>query len=260
MPIPVVCACSAKLKVGDHLQGKHIKCPKCGALIPVGAAGGAAAFAPPPVESTPPTSAAVLADSALSLPQREQVAARLEPDERLVWADRPDARIALFRGCLFSVGFAFAAAVFAAILAIMGVNEGFKGTVGTVLAVLLGLIAAGLLVCGVGLPFVLRWRTGRTFYAFTTRRALAWPCDWFGRTQLAVYSPSVVSGVQRESVSSDVGNLVFAAERVTRKTREGTELTNQIRRHGFFLIRRPEEVERLLRETLIDPYLDRIYQ
>jgi hypothetical protein len=125
---------------------------------------------------------------------------------------------------------------------------------------LLGLCAAGLLVAGVALPFVLRWRTRRTFYAFTTKRALVWACASLGRPRLVVYPPSVVSGVQREPVSTEVGNLVFAVERVTKKTREGVEVTNRLRRHGFFLIRRPEEVERLLRETLVYPYLDQIYR
>lgn len=35
MPIPVACACGAKLRVGDQAAGKKAKCPKCGAILVV---------------------------------------------------------------------------------------------------------------------------------------------------------------------------------------------------------------------------------
>src|SRR5579871_3506362 len=100
MPIPVICACSAKLKVGDHLEGKHVKCPKCGALIQVGGAEGGPAAAPAPA----PTSEAVLQRSPLSDAEREAVEGELKEDERLVWAGKPDARAAFLRGLIVTVG------------------------------------------------------------------------------------------------------------------------------------------------------------
>jgi hypothetical protein len=250
MPIPVICACSAKLRVGDHLQGQHVQCPKCGARIPVGTVA-----APPPVAS-PPSSEAVPTASSLSPHEQEQVRQQLQADERLVWADKPEPRIAFFRGCIGSVVFAFVAFVILVIVIMLGVMKGFD-SITTLVIVVLGLVAGSFLLAGLGLPFVLRWRT---FYAFTTRRALAWPCDWFGRVQRRDYSPAIVSGVQREPVSTNVGNLVFGVERVLQKTSRGTRITHSFIRHGFFLIRQPDEVERLLRETLVDPYLDQIYK
>src|SRR5262249_42094989 len=160
--------------------------------LPVGTPAGAAA-----PEPFPPTSETVLAGSTLSREEREQVAAQLQRDERLVWADKPDARVAFFRGCIFAVAFVFPAAVVGGILVLLGTSGG------ALMGVLLGLIAAGFLVCAFALPLVLRWRTGRSFYAFTTKRVLAWPCDWLGRARLVVYEPSTVSGVQLERVSTD---------------------------------------------------------
>ncbi len=38
MPIPVTCACGARLKVPDDAAGKKVKCPKCAAILVVSAA------------------------------------------------------------------------------------------------------------------------------------------------------------------------------------------------------------------------------
>src|SRR5260370_28987257 len=108
MPIPVVCACSAKLKVADHLLDLDVRCPKGGS---VGAAAAPAPgspyyhlYAATPRGPTPPRPEAlvelpdappaspeeVLAQSPLSDAEKRTLAAELEDDERLVWAGKPD--------------------------------------------------------------------------------------------------------------------------------------------------------------------------
>jgi hypothetical protein len=258
MPIPVICGCSAKLKVGDHLQGKHVKCPKCGTLLVVG--GGAAPAPSPKAAPPPPTSEKVLADSRLSAEERDQLARQLKADERLVWADKPAPGGAFLRGCVVTLFLTLTAGMIAVAIAVayFAVEDVQKNGM-AVLAVPV-LLAAGLLVAGIVLPFVFRWRAGRTFYAFTNKRALAWESDWLGKPKLHVYPPAIVSGVHQMIPGAAVGDLVFAHERVTRKTRDGTEMTGAIRRHGFFSIRQPDQVERLLREHLIDPYVDEMNQ
>src|SRR5438270_745782 len=86
MPIPVVCTCAAKLKVGDHLKGKHIKCPKCGSLIAVGGPNGRTP-APAPAakpKADLPSPHEVLEQSNLSPQERQGRGGRRQPDLRLV--------------------------------------------------------------------------------------------------------------------------------------------------------------------------------
>jgi hypothetical protein len=262
MPIPVVCRCSAKLKVGDHLQGKHILCPKCGALLAVGVNGGAAA--PPPAPPAPPRSADVLARSELSAAERQRLEAELEAGERLVWAGKPAASVAFVRGWLIAVAFFFAAGVCLLIL-VLTVGRGLAGDGwGILFAVLPGVFAAGFLAVGLAWPFLARRRAERTVYAFSDRRALAWDSSFLlGRVKHVVYDPAELSGLQLTPITGGadaVGNLIFAARAVTRQTSKGREYTGAIRLLGFFYVRRAAEVERLMREELIDPYTDKLYE
>jgi hypothetical protein len=261
MPIPVICACSAKLKVGDHLKGKHIKCPKCGALIPVGASeGGAPAAAPAPPAAT---TEAVLQQSPLSEQERDAVEEELDKDERLVWAGKPDSRAAFLRGFVITGGLGFGAVVVLVILIVVAATVGFSGTGGTIALVFLVLFILALIGGGIAFPYLNRWRMGKTFYAFTTKRALAWNCTWGGQIVRNSYEPADMAKLHRQNLtytSSDdgVGNLIFGAKVRTRQTAQGT--VNIISRYGFFLVPRAGEVEKLLRETLVDPFMDKLYE
>src|SRR5262245_25877213 len=118
MPIPVICSCTAKLKVGDHLQGQHIKCPKCGSVIPVGSVNGSApapAPSPPAARAAPATPAVspkqVLEESRLVPEERERLEGELKRDERLLWAGKPVERLVFLRAWGISAGFFFGAIV-----------------------------------------------------------------------------------------------------------------------------------------------------
>jgi hypothetical protein len=265
MPIPVICACSAKLKVGDHLQGKHVKCPKCGSLLPVGTPNGAGtpAAGAPPAPDPPPSTQAVLAQSPLSDKERDLLTSQLEAGEQVVWADKPEPRIAFLRGWVVTVTMLFSAGSILTILILAGQHGMFSGFSGTITLIALGLFVAGFTGFGLAWPFVARWRAGRTFYAITTERAMAWYCNLFGRMSLLIFEPVALAGFFRQDITAGpdgVGHLIFGSRRVTRKTRHGRELTNRIIRYGFFNIHRVVAVERLLRDTLVDPFLDRLYE
>jgi hypothetical protein len=259
MPIPVVCACSAKLKVGDHLKGKHVKCPKCGAVLPVGGANGSAAAAAAP-PAAPPTTAAVLRQSDLSDREQELLESRLERGERVVWAGKPAERVAFLRAWLLTFAWLFAAGVIITILVLMGQDGGFRGAVGLVILIALGAVAAGFLGLAFGWPFWARRRARRTFYAITTQRALGWYCGLVGRVSLMVFEPAAVAGVHRLAITGGpdgVGHLIFGARVITRRVGDGTY--QRIERYGFFNVPRAAEVERVLRETLVDPFLEKVY-
>jgi hypothetical protein len=253
MPIPVVCACSARLKVGDHLRGQHVRCPKCGVLIAVGPANGSAGPAGP----TP-----VLKPGGLSPEERSRLEAQLQPGERLLWADKPVTRMAFLRGWLVAAGFFFGATVAFTILGIL-IGQGMThDTNGFVFAGVPGVLGAGLLAVGIAWPRLARRRAERTVYALTDRRGLAWAPPLLGSVRLSVHGPAELSGVQCLPLTGGpdaVGHLIFRAEAVTRKTKEGRQITGSIRLIGFFYVRRAAEVERLMRERLIDPFTDRLY-
>ncbi len=258
MPIPVVCSCSAKLKVGDHLKGKHIKCPKCGSLIPVGVATGTPAAAAP---APPPSTKAVLEQSSLSESERDALEGELDKGERLVWADKPDARTAFLRGFIVTAALGSVAFVLILITIIMLVTVGTKDTGGVVVFLILGAIGLAAAGGAAAAPYLNRWRMRKVFYAFTTKRALVWDCSWSGKVTLSTYDPADLAKTYRQTLSRQddgVGSVVFGVTVRTRQTARGTVQTYT--RHGFMLIPRAATVEKLLRATLIDPFLDKLYE
>jgi hypothetical protein len=258
MPIPVVCSCAAKLRVGDHLKGKHVQCPKCGSLLAVGAANGSAA--PPAAPAPPPTSAAVLARSDLSQAERGLLEGQLTPGERVVWAGKPAERVAYLRAWLATFAFVFAAGVLVTILVILLAQGVLHNTGALIVSGIVGTGAAVFLAIGFAWPFWARHRARKTFYTITTRRALGWFCSLLGRVKFQPFEPAEVAGVHRVTLTKgpdDVGHLIFGARLVRRNVGRGQ--VEYVERWGFFNVPRAAEVERLLRETLIDSFLEQMY-
>jgi hypothetical protein len=262
MPIPVICACSAKLKVGDHLKGKHIKCPKCGILIAVGAANGAAAATAP--AAAPRHAAQVPGSNALPVEERGLLERQLDAGERVVWADKPVPELAYLRAWIGAAGLFSVGLVLLVVLVIMVITGGWKFSSidGLIMIVLVGLLLLATLGGGFLVPPLARWRTRKNLYAFTNRKAYAWRADFLGRLKLTVYEPAALTGCHRHQLvktDEDIGNVVFGATRDTRKTKDGEQLTGSVTVHGFFYIRHVTATEKLLRETLVDPLLQKVY-
>jgi hypothetical protein len=255
MPIPVICSCGGKMKVGDHLAGKHVKCPKCGAVVPVGGGAAATAVAPPPPPPPPATSKSILARSALSDEEQERVEDALERDERLVWADKPVAAAAYFRAWLMSIGFFFGALITLVISIVVLVTTGGKDWL---FAGVPGVLGLGLVAAGIIYPHLSRRSAERTAYAFTTKRALVWDCGLMGKIKLLVYGPAVVAqlSVLGLGAKDGLGDIVFGYQ--VNRDREGR--AHSIKRHGFLFVRHADQVEKLLREHLIDPFTDKLYE
>jgi hypothetical protein len=261
MPIPVLCACSAKIRAGDHLSGQHIKCPRCGAILPVGPTANGTGHAAPSHAATAHAllpAEQVLNESGLSDEEREQLEDELRKDERLLWAGKPVARVAFAFGWAFSAGFFFTALILLIMALVLALSDlGLSVMVWGVL----GLLALGCTTVGLVVPFLNRARAAKVVYAATTKRALIWGCDWFLRVKLGSYDPTELAGLQRSRTvfgGEGVGNLVFGVSVQRKKTREGIVETR--RSYGFFAIPEAEKVERLLREYLVDPFLDKLYE
>jgi hypothetical protein len=257
MPIPLICPCSAKLRIADHLKGQYIKCPRCGAFHAVGAANGAAAAngrpaaGPPALPDAPAdTEAALAAAGALSEAERDKVREALEEGEHVLWADKPDAQAA------FRYGWIFTAIVGAVALLLVLISVGANAATGdaTGLVITMSVIALLPLSAGLAAPFFQRWRYQKNVYAFTNRRALAWACDPFGRIQVRTYSPAQLTRVQCTARADGMGSLLFYRE--FHRNKRGQ--IRWISIHGFLYLRNAPAIEKQMREQLIDPFTDKI--
>lgn len=270
MPIPVLCACKAKLKVADHLLGGKIKCPQCGkgqtvrepdpdhpyyhlyvAAPPPGPTAAHLSF-PPPEQ--------VLNESPLSEDERARLENELEDKERLLWTGRPDPKFAFRRGWLLAAA-AYGGAVMMLIMVIV-----FAFVVPFAdkwIPILIFSVIGGILfIAGTCYPFYRRWLTAKVFYSITGKRATIWGCNWFGRTGgPAHFSPAELHGIRREPVKSwgpQAGDLIFGSRTVARHSREGTTYITY--RWGFLMLHNAVEPEKIIREVLVDPLLDRVYE
>jgi hypothetical protein len=255
MPIPVICSCGGKMKVGDHLAGKYVKCPKCGAVVAVGG-GAAAAAAPPPPPPPPATTKSILQKSSLSDEEQERVEDTLESGERLVWADKPVPSAAFVRAWLMSIGFGFGALVTLVICILVLVSTGGKDWL---FAAIPGVLGLGLVAAGIVYPYLARRSAERTAYAFTTKRAMVWECGLLGQNKLLTYGPAVVaqlSVLPSMGGKDGVGDIVFGYQ--VQRDRQGA--VRSFKRHGFLMVRHADRVEKLLREHLIDPFTDKLYE
>lgn len=258
MPIPIICPCSAKLRVNDRLKGLYIQCPKCGSVHPVGNVNGNTPARPTPAR--PSSTAAALSQSDLSDNERSLLEQQLEHNERVVWAGKPAERIAFLRGLVATIGLGIFGLILLIVLVILLAQGVLSGSVGVIGGGFVGLLIVGCLAGGIAFPFWERYRARRTFYAITTQRALGWFCNWLGKVKLQVFEPAAVAGVQRMAFGRGddaPGHLIFGSRVVTRRIGDATH--QYVERWGFFNVPRAAEVEQLLRETLIDPFLEQTY-
>jgi hypothetical protein len=95
-------------------------------------------------------------------------------------------------------------------------------------------------------------------YAITSKRALAWEGTWLGSVRFQEYVAADLARFDRIKCmfgkAEEVGSLLFGAE-VSKKNPQKV-----LRRHGFFFIAHAPAVEKLLRERLVDTYVDQLYQ
>jgi hypothetical protein len=129
---------------------------------------------------------------------------------------------------------------------------------GTSLVPLILLVVAA--CCGV-VPFY-RWKMAQgSCYALTNRRALVFRQGLFGPTRES-YSPVEVAQMRRSDswLFAEGGDLIFRTVTVVRTSysQRGSSRSVTTTHYGFLAIARVKEVEKLVRETLIDPFADRL--
>jgi hypothetical protein len=208
---------------------------------------------------------AVLKKSKFSRDETKKVRDELKPGEAVVWVDKPDAatlaRSAWFTTIITIVGLLFVGGILAVIYFTMQEvgkefgkdapkHDNMFGMVFMGYAVLgsIGLVAALLY------PFYKRWQAGKAFYVLTSRRALVWAAEWHGGVKLEAYGPRDLSNVH--TIGKDV---VFRTVTTIYRSKKGGDHTTT-QRFGFLAIEDPVAIEKLVRETLVEPFLEKAYE
>ena len=114
--------------------------------------------------------------------------------------------------------------------------------------------------CFASVPFIRRHSAGRTCYALTNRRALVYRQGLFGPTRES-YTPLEVSGMRRSDswLFRGTGDLVFRTVYVVKSSGVSTgvgQRSVKTTHYGFLALPQVREVEKLVRETLIDRFVD----
>jgi hypothetical protein len=262
------CACGAAIQAPDDLAGQSVKCPQCGStlVVPSRAAARIAAGAEPYRE-----------DGHVPANLKEKALAELGANEHLVWIAQPVSAIVFRRGLGYLVGGGVVA-----VLALLWLTGGFAGKpaakapAGKKAAAaaraktpppaqstdplpIIFLVGA---VCCMGVP-LFRWKMAqRSCYALTNRRALVFRQGLFGPTRES-YSPVEVAQMRRSDswLFPAGGDLIFRTVTTittSRSSRTGTSRSVSTKHYGFLAVAQVKEVEKLVRATLIDPFVDKL--
>jgi hypothetical protein len=268
-PSTATCACGAAIQAPDDLVGQSVKCPQCGSTlqIPSRAAAKTAAGAGPPYRE----------DGQVPADLKEKALAELGTNERLVWIAQPVPTIIFRRSLGYLIGGGIAA-VLALLLLVAGL---FAKSAVTTTAVKKGVAApkvkaqtaAGITnplalimlvggACCMGVPIYRSKMAKGSWYALTNRRAVVYQQGLFGPTRES-YSPAEVACMRRSDswLSESGGDLIFRTVKTITTSynqRGGSSSRVSTKQYGFLGIAHVKDVEKLVRETLINPFVDKL--
>jgi len=277
-PSGPTCACGAALPAADERADQPATCPACGSALVVPSRA-AAKVAPP---------GRYLEDGDVPEALKQKVLAELGSNEHLVWVAQPVGTIVFRRslGYLAVGGIIAAIALWVIVSALLGPSAASttakakaaaakKGAAGKKAAqapqphaqpasrgfgwTSIFFLVGGL--CCAGVPLY-RWKMAQgTVYALTNRRALVFRPGLFGPGRES-YSPVEVAQMRRaDSWLFEGGGDVIFRTVVTVKSsssRHGSGRSVTTTHYGFLAVEDVKGVEKLVRETLIDPFVDRL--
>jgi hypothetical protein len=281
-------ACQKKLSVRPELAGKAVKCPQCTKAVKVPGR----ALAPVPTPFTgddwievneaatpaevaaagkgPPTGdwgQALMEGHQVPGEMQEQIHAALRPNERLVWLERPQLDILKHQARLFQlkgVGFGSLVSVACAVGSIFL----FKESVPAALAFWVFVVGfAVLAVYALGAPGrLLRTADHRACYVMTNRRLLIHPGS--GTQTFHTSSGGAVTVLGK---TEELGLGIYSGLQLTRMTRMeskrfpgagdllfGRSVMEDPAGPSLWALGNVREVEKLLREKLIHPIIDKL--
>ncbi len=265
----VVCVCGATIEAPPALPGKLVHCPRCAAAVPM---------APRQADAGADAPISCRADGSIPADLQDKALAGLEPKEMPVWIGQPLPKLVLVRGSGYlavgGVGVLIALLWLAVTLMPPPKVAPPRFQPGKRMVVPPAtpkrgnpLLPIGLFFVSVGVSAVtlVRWKLARrTCYVLTNRRALVYKESLFGPTRES-YSPLEVSGMRRSGswLVADSGDLIFRTVQVVTRTQIRPGLWNngiKTIHYGFLAIAQLGQVDKLVRETLIDRFADRLHQ
>ncbi len=222
------------------------------------------AMAPAPAQELPGDPA----KPAVNLPPEleARVLQELTKDEQIVWAAQPSPRVTRLQGLATAGGSLFMALI--ASLMLLGFLVMAKTVSGGAwmipcvmgLFVVLGL--AGMFLA----PRMKHLMARRTWYVVTNRRALVGLPGWFGESAVDSYTPLQLQNMNRRDswFAKGAGDLIFRTERrlevstsYNSRGRGSTSVREKIIRYGFLGVEDVTEVEKIVRQILVDPLVDK---
>jgi hypothetical protein len=191
---------------------------------------------------------------------KQRIEDELSKGERLIWCGQPSRRIVVIRSLIYT---AIGAIVALSALVFALVNMMGRGAhVGNALM-------GGFIGVMVGIPLMLTplwrlWKAGRTCYVLTSRRCIVWRCEWYGGVTMDNYSPAQLTNMFRRDMwlfGNGGGDVVFRTLTIITTThyrRGGTSTSMQTYLYGFLAVENVRDIERLVRETLVDKLVDKL--
>lgn len=189
----------------------------------------------------------------------DMVLDEMKPGESVVWAGKPNldslARRAWFTTYCVWGGLAFVLGVLGIIA---GTSASMPGGLDTMFIIILlalaGAVLGGMVAAGF-YPTYTRWKAKKAMYVVTTRRALVWGADWMGNVGAPDdYGPRDLSNLH---VVDD--DLIFRTVTTVTHHRKGGTSASTVA-YGFLALEDPHGMEKLIRETLVDPFIDKAYE
>jgi hypothetical protein len=263
--IAVACPCGVTLAAPSTLAGKSVKCPRCAATVALPAPTADAVFDPISCRE----------DGAVPADLKDKLLKSLDANEKPVWIGVPLPNLVLLRSSGYAV--AGGIGILASLIWLFTLLTPAKAppppktgkpAVAAPASQSTGnlwMLPASLFVvsaCFSAVP-LFRWRTAkRTCYVLTNRRALVHKESLFGSTRES-YPPLEVANMRRSNswLSPGGGDLIFRTVYVISTARNQTGPFRQSVRtvhYGLLAIAEVAEVEKLVRETLIDRLVDKL--
>ena len=247
------CMCGATLEAPIAVAGKSVRCPGCARTVALPAPEGDGEFV-----------GVCREDGDVPVELREKLLAGLDAREKAVWIGQPSPQLVLMRNGVWLAASGIGIVIgllwlFATLLPAAPVRG--KAAVARPSNPLLpfGMLLAS--ACISAVPAARWWGARRTCYAITNRRAVVYTEGLFGKSRDS-YSPLEVAGLERRNswLAAGGGDLVFRTVHVITRSRRPAMWNNDIRtvRYGLLAISELSDVEKIVRETLIDPFVDRL--
>jgi hypothetical protein len=213
-------------------------------------------------------------DSPIPPALKEKVLADLAANEQVVWLGQPAVDLVFRR----SLGYLAVGAIMALISLVWLLSGLFPKQVAKVPVAVKGVAAQAkppaqhssplpviFLLTSVGIMLVplARWKIAKgTCYALTNRRALVYKEGLLSPTRES-YSPLEVAHLRRLDswIFRNGGDVVFRSVTVvsqSRNSRGQSQASVQTIHYGFLALKQVKEVEKLVRETLVDRFVDKL--